>query len=180
LIFLQHILSRCMMWNEVEILYLQIHEYSVKEGEVKLQRANSSLSILGVGAIFGERISPPLLWTLFESDPQLGYRFYRWLAAKLCRRLLTYAQTGKPRGLRRTESVMWVKDDDDAKTVKRDLQFIQKFNLPPNEVLIKEYSCIVRVAQFKQNGHLYVASHYVGVFASLFGFRFKVRIFWKK
>jgi hypothetical protein len=79
------------MWNEVEILYLQIHEYSVKEGEVKLQRANSSLSILGVGAIFGERISPPLLWTLFESDPQLGYRFYRWLAAKLCRRLLTYA-----------------------------------------------------------------------------------------
>jgi hypothetical protein len=31
----------------------------------------------------------------------------------------------------------------------------------------------VRVAQFKQNGHLYVASHYVGVFASLFGFRFK-------
>jgi CRP-like cAMP-binding protein len=135
--------------------------WRVKEGEVKLQRANSSLSILGVGAIFGElsifssrnkmnaavisnmastevyRISPPLLWTLFESDPQLGYRFYRWLAAKLCRRLLTYAQTGKPRGLRRTESVMWVKDDDDAKTVKRDLQFIQKFNLPPNEVLIK-------------------------------------------
>jgi len=89
--------------------------WRVKEGEVKLQRANSSLSILGVGAIFGElsifssrnkmnaavisnmastevyRISPPLLWTLFESDPQLGYRFYRWLAAKLCRRLLTYA-----------------------------------------------------------------------------------------
>jgi hypothetical protein len=43
-----------------------------------------------------------------------------------------------------------------------------------------EYSCTVKTRQFKQNGQLYVASRYIGVFSSLFGFRFKVCIIWNE
>jgi hypothetical protein len=43
------------------------------------------------------QIAPSLLFQLFHTDPHLGIRFYKFLATKLCKRLLAHDQVRLPK-----------------------------------------------------------------------------------
>eukprot|EP00029_Vermamoeba_vermiformis_P006419 TRINITY_DN2511_c0_g1_i1.p1 TRINITY_DN2511_c0_g1~~TRINITY_DN2511_c0_g1_i1.p1 ORF type:complete len:807 (+),score=231.66 TRINITY_DN2511_c0_g1_i1:46-2466(+) len=167
--------------------------YRVESGHVEISRDKVRLTQLGPGAAFGEisiltnrsqvsatisaaddvvlhQIAPSLLFQLFQTDPHLGIRFYKFLATKLCKRLLAHDQTLErtTSTLRRQMSV--VKPVDGALAeIKRDFDFVKRFDLGPEEVLIKTYRAHVK----NNHGKLYISQNFIGFHAQVFGRKVK-------
>jgi CRP-like cAMP-binding protein len=167
--------------------------YRVESGHVEITRDKMKLTQLGPGAAFGEisiltnrsqvsatisaaddvvlhQIAPSLLFQLFHTDPHLGIRFYKFLATKLCKRLLAHDQTLErtTSTLRRQMSV--VKSVDGAlDEIKRDFDFVKRFDLGPEEVLIKTYRAHLK----NSHGKLYISQNFIGFHAQVFGRKVK-------
>eukprot|EP01119_Soliformovum_irregulare_P022725 TRINITY_DN7826_c0_g1_i2.p1 TRINITY_DN7826_c0_g1~~TRINITY_DN7826_c0_g1_i2.p1 ORF type:complete len:1295 (+),score=332.56 TRINITY_DN7826_c0_g1_i2:87-3971(+) len=149
------------------------------------------------------QIDRSFIFSLFLADKDLFARFYQIMVGILAERAINLPfrnevnrlkgnmdylsssdpSTKTPEGLKRSAHLLRESDSDlglDSPDSKLDEKFIQKFDLPSDECLIKSYKCIlIRRAHEKEKkliGHMQIGRAHVCFYSRVFGFNYKKAI----